>query len=62
MTAASPSWRLPVIQSLYAPRLLPLVVLLRVEREGRALCSLPAGTALHDELDIRFLKGLTVEN
>ena len=37
-------------------------VLLRVEREGRALCSLPAGTALHDELDIRFLKGLTVEN
>ena len=37
-------------------------VLLRVEREGRALCSLPAGTSLHDELDIRFLKGLSVEN
>ena len=32
-------------------------VLLRVEREGRALCGLPAGTALHDELDIRFLTG-----
>lgn len=37
-------------------------VLLRVEREGRALCSLPAGTTLHDELEIRFLTSLSVDS
>lgn len=37
-------------------------VLLRVEREGRALCSLPAGTTLHDELEIHFLTSLSVDS
>jgi len=37
-------------------------VLLRVEREGRALCSLPVGTTLHDELEIRFLTSLSVDS
>ena len=37
-------------------------VLLRVEREGRARCSLPAGTTLHDELEIRFLTSLSVDS
>ena len=37
-------------------------VLLRVEREGRALCSLPVGTTLHDELEIRFMTSLSVDS